>query len=167
MRVHLDGIRPHHRSEFDLQRALATAAPSILGSLCSAVSCALRNIASTEAASPSRFADVHHWTVAASSALGLTKDQIDHALSANPLTDAVAALLEPKKEWTGTATELLAALAQVGYPRMASTPRALSEQLNVTPLKIFGIDMEKHRDADQRWIRLTQTPESCVTNALS
>jgi hypothetical protein len=43
---------------------------------------------------------------------------------------------------------------------MASTPRALSEQLNVTPLKIFGIDMEEHRDADQRWIRLTQTPES-------
>jgi hypothetical protein len=124
-------------------------------------------LATTESKSPSRFADTHHWTVSASTALGLTVDQIDHALSANPLTDAVAALLEPKNEWTGTATELLAALAHVGYPRMASTPRTLSEQLNVTPLKIFGIDMEKHRDADQRWIRLTQTPETCVTNALS
>jgi hypothetical protein len=45
--------------------------------------------------------------------------------------------------------------------------QSASEQLNVTPLKIFGIDMEKHRDADQRWICLTQTPETCVTNALS
>jgi hypothetical protein len=126
MRVHLDGIRPHHRNEYDIGCDIETAAPSIVGSLCAAVSCALRNMASTDARSPSRFADVHHWTMAAAPALGLTPDQINHALAASPLTDAVANLLEGKKEWTGTATDLLAALDKVGYPRMASTPRALA-----------------------------------------
>ncbi len=161
MHIHLDGIRPHHRNEYDIGCAIETAAPSVVGSLCAAVSCALRNLASADARSPSRFADVHHWTMAAAPALGLTPDQINYALAASPLTDAVANLLEGKKEWTGTATALLAALAKVGYPRMASTPRALSQQLTTTPLEMFGIRMEKQR-GDDRNIRLTQTPEICV-----
>jgi hypothetical protein len=101
--------------------------------------------------------------MSAAPALGLTPDQINHALAASPLTDAVATLLESKKEWSGTATDLLAALDKVGYPRLASTPRSLSEQLNTTPLALFGIRMEKEHTGHDRQIHLTQTPDSCVS----
>src|SRR5260370_37381823 len=82
MRVHLDGVRPHHRNEYDIGCAIQTAAPSIVGALCAAVSCALRNMASTHARSPSRSANVHHWTMPAAPALGPPPEQITYPLAA-------------------------------------------------------------------------------------
>jgi hypothetical protein len=162
--VRLDAMKfPAARTEQTFVRNLQDSAPAILGSLCAAVSAALLNIATTEFTSVSRFADVHLWTAAASTALGLTPDQINIALAASPLVDAIQELLETRSEWTGSLTELHNALRAHGMPGLPATARVLSEQLNSTALALFGITHECSRTNEGRWICVTQTSSPCVT----
>src|SRR5207237_7876069 len=78
---------------------LQAAAPAILGAFYAAVTAALSNTAAT-AESVSRFADVHHWTTAAALVLGLISHQINVALAANPIVDALHVLFDSQPAWT-------------------------------------------------------------------
>jgi hypothetical protein len=129
------------------------AAPAILGTLCAAVTAALSNATANKTAPVSRFADVHQWTMAAAPILGLTPQQINRALSANPLVDAVDGLLQTQSEWTGTASDLLKNLRTIGFSA-ATDARHLSVQLNATPLALFGIALEKSSTHDKHLIHL-------------
>jgi hypothetical protein len=152
--IRLDALKPAYN--------LTNAAPQILGSLCAAVSTALSNLASlTGFTSVSRFADVHQWTLAAQSTLRLTPEEINRAVAFSPLVDALQDLLETRPEWTGTATQLLTVLRKHKVPNLPSTPKGISQQLNVTPLALFGIDIEKTVGED-REIHLTHRFPTCV-----
>jgi energy-coupling factor transporter ATP-binding protein EcfA2 len=164
MHIHLDVLAPTAaRPEIFSERSLEAATPAILGSLCAAVKLALAKLASTEFTSVSRFADVHQWTAAAAPALGLTQDEINVALAASPLVDAIQELLETNSEWTGTPTELHSALRKQGMSSLPCTPKVLSEQLSSTAFALFGITHESWRTNAERRIRVTQTPSPCVT----
>ena len=125
---------------------------------------ALAKIATTEFTSVSRFADVHQWTAAAAPALGITQDEINIALAASPLVDAIQELLETSQEWTGTPTQLHNTLRARGMSSLPSTPKVLSEQLSSTAFALFGITHESSRTDTERRIRMTQTPSPCVMN---
>jgi hypothetical protein len=163
MHVHLEALAPTlARPEILSERSLEAATPAILGSLCAAVKLALAKLTSTEFTSVSRFADVHQWTAAAAPALGLRPDEINIALAASPLVDAIQELLEARSEWTGTPTELHNALRKQGMSSLPCTPKVLSEQLNSTSFALFGITHESWRTTAERQIRMTQTPSPCV-----
>ena len=152
------------RTELAFEQTLESALPSIFGSLCDAAKMALAKFAITEFTSVSRFADVHQWTAAAAPALGLTQDEINIALAASPLVDAIQELLESRPEWTGTPTELYNTLRVQHMSSLPATPRVLSEQLNSTAFALFGITHESWKAAHgERRIRVAQIPSPCAT----
>ncbi len=142
LNIHLDARSPATlRTENVLAEQVEAAAPAILGSLCAAIS---QSLATGSATPP---------------ALGLTTEQTDTALAANPLIDALHQLLSENNEWTGTPTQLQNALSFDGRPQH------LSEQLNALPLSIFGIQLESWRSHRTRQIRLTTTSSVVVRKA--
>ena len=86
-----------------------------MAGLCNAVTAAL--------------ADPHHWIASAAPALGLTLDDVNSALSADPLIRAITALLETDGVWTGTATELQTVLETKAVP---ISPRPLKVSLSAS-----------------------------------
>jgi energy-coupling factor transporter ATP-binding protein EcfA2 len=164
IRVELDSIAPANlRTESAIERQLQLAAPSILGTLCAAVASALANAAASTSAVASRFADVYQWTMSAAPVLGLTPEQINHALAANPIVDAIAALLESQPEWSGTATALLEKFQAMEIENLPANARNLSQQLNATPLSLFGIELERKQTHNEYLIGLRkQTPDSSL-----
>jgi len=110
------------RPEEDLRREIKERRPLILGALLSAVAGALRHRGETPAVL-TRMADFCVWVSAAETALGWEKGdfisaytgnrkgQIEAALEADPLSDAVAQLVEAN-DWIGSPTELLARLGE-------------------------------------------------------
>jgi putative DNA primase/helicase len=163
--VRLDAIASAaSRTESTFEQNLEGAVATILGSLCNAVKTALAKIATTEFTPVSRFADVHQWTAAAAPALGITQDEINIALAASPLVDAIQELLETRQEWTGTPTELHNTVRARGMSSLPATPRVLSEQLNSTAFTLFGITHESWKTTNgERRIRVAQTSPSCAT----
>src|ERR1051326_6973143 len=158
--VRLNAIElPRLRTLTSLDQKLEFAAPSILATLCHAISSALSNLRSIDAPAVSHMPHVHQWTTAAAPSLGLTTEQINSAVAADPLIGAVQTLLESSHEWTGTATELARILD------VAITPQHLSEQLNALPLALFGLTFASWMGHRQRRIRLAQTREVAVSKA--
>jgi hypothetical protein len=153
-----DAIQPaRRRSHHDIADDYAVASPKILAALCTAVSTALGNVAETTVPSPSRFVDAHQWIASAAPAIGLSLEEINAALHTTPLVRALTGLLAEWGEWTGTATALLALLKERGASGLPATARVLSEQLNSTPLAVFGISYTTNRKNDERRIRLAVT----------
>jgi len=151
--VTLPPIPPaERRFEAELLGALEESWPRILGALCSALSVALRRlpeIMQPSARRPSdRCADALAWAMAASPALGCTEEQIEQAFDPppppHPMVEAVQALLERRRCWTGSATELLDLL----QPALScQTPKGVSEQLRKCMLTLAdaGIELKFRR----------------------
>jgi hypothetical protein len=161
-----DAIQPaRRRSHHDIADDYAVASPKILAALCTAVSAALGNVAETTVPSPSRFVDAHQWIASAAPALGLSLEEINAALHTTPLVRALTGLLAEWGEWTGTPTELVAALR--GSPGVPTNTKALTQSLNTTPLAVFGIHYTVNRKMDRRRITLSMTDASknlsCLT----
>jgi hypothetical protein len=164
LRIELAPIdAPRVSTETCLAQKLQAAAPAILGTLCAAVTAALSNTAAT-AESVSRFADVHHWTTAAAPILGLTGHQINVALAANTIVDALHVLLDSQPEWTGTSTKLLQTLEHLGFAALAANATHLSEQLNSSRLELFGITQRRTHTGSERQIHLTLTSQVSVSS---
>jgi hypothetical protein len=115
------------RPEAELWNSLEAAMPGILGGLLDAVSMALRESPSVQLDQLPRMADFAVWAVAAEQSFGCTpgaflsayRDQIaagnEIVIESSPIAVPLLDLLAKAKDWTGTATELLAALEeQVG-----------------------------------------------------
>jgi len=96
---------------------------------------------------------------------GNRDEAVEGVIDADPIAAAVRAVMTTRTEWTGTASELLGALAEMAGERVAKSktwpdsPRALAGRLRraATFLRKIGIDIgfEREGRARTRIIRIT------------
>ena len=151
--------------EFEAER------PRVLGALLDAVARGVAMLPDTKLGKLPRMADFAIWATACETALwpagtfcaaysGNREDAAEDVLGADPIANAVRALMAQRAEWTGTASDLLRALVGPAGPR---SPRALSGQLRrvATFLRETGIEVTfaKEGHARTRVIRIARAPE--------
>ena len=166
------------RPEQELWAAFEVERPRILGVLLDAVAKGLAELPRTRLEKLPRMADFALWATACESALwpsgtfwsaycGNRDEAVDGVIDADPIAAAVRAVMTTRTEWTGTASELLGALAEMAGERVAKSrtwpdsPRALAGRLRraATFLRKIGIDIgfEREGRARTRMIRITTT----------
>jgi len=115
---------------------------AVFTTLCEAVSTSLRRIHDVDLENITRFPDCAAWTAAAAPALGLGESEVIEPFTtrtaiwtgADPLRDAIHALLEVNPTWTGQATDLLNHLRdRVPDSALPRTPKGLSQALDRMP----------------------------------
>ncbi|OPH82908.1 hypothetical protein [Nitrobacter vulgaris] len=170
------------RPEQELWAAFEAERPRLLGVLLDAVAKGLAELPRTKLDKLPRMADFALWATACETALwpsgtfwsaycGNRDEAVDGVIDADPIAAAVRALMQARTEWTGTASDLLGALAEMAGERVAKSktwpdsPRALAGRLRraATFLRKVGIDIgfEREGRARTRMIRImTATPES-------
>jgi hypothetical protein len=162
-------------AEFEAER------PRILGVLLDAVARGLAELPQTKLDKLPRMADFALWATACETALwpsgtfwsaysGNRDEAVEGVIDADPIASAVRALILARTEWTGTASELLGALAEMAGERIAKSkswpdsPRALAGRLRraATFLRKIGIDITFGREgrARTRIIHITTTAQS-------
>jgi hypothetical protein len=166
------------RPEQELWAAFETERPRILGVLLDAVVKGLAELPRTKLDKLPRMADFALWATACETALwpsgtfwsaycGNRDEAVDGVIDADPIAAAVRAVMTTRTEWTGTASELLGALAEMAGEGVAKaktwpdSPRALAGRLRraATFLRKIGIDIgfEREGRARTRTIRITTT----------
>jgi len=159
---------PDHerRTKEQVWEGFRKAHPRILGALLDAAAHALRTLPDVKPDALPRMADFAHWAIAAEHGLGLCegefltayrenrKDAHGQALDACPIVEPLERFMSDKSEWTGTATDLHAALedkttegqrARPGWPKDGTR---LSGQLRrIAPnLRSRGLDITLSRE---------------------
>jgi hypothetical protein len=158
---------------FEVQRA------RILGVLLDAVAHGLERLPETRLEKLPRMADFALWVTACETALwpagtfwsaycGNRDDVVEDVIDADPIAAAVRAVMATRTEWTGTASDLLGALAEAAGERAAKSktwpdsPRTLSGRLRraATFLRKIGIEISFGREgrARTRAIHIAATP---------
>jgi len=138
--------------ETELLAILSHFLPAMLGSLCSAVSTALRRLPDLPVPS-GRLPDALAWILAASPTLAcpgepcFTEDEIREAFAAHvPRTveEAVRLLLQQQPQWSGTASQLFELLSPLAS---CCSPKVLSQQLrdSAPTLAACGITVKFRR----------------------
>jgi hypothetical protein len=166
------------RPEQELWAAFEAERPRILGVLIDAVAKGLAELPRTKLDKLPRMADFALWATACETALwpqgtfwsaycGNRDDAVEGVIDADPIAAVVSAVMTTRTEWTGTASELLGALAEVAGERAAKSktwpdsPRALAGRLRraATFLRKIGIDIGFGREgrARTRIIHITTT----------
>jgi hypothetical protein len=165
----------HRRPEGELQAAFNQELPRILGALLDAVVEGLRRLPETRLPKLPRMADFALWATACEtawcpagtfwSAYCRNRDEaVEGVIEANPVAAAVCALMSMRTAWSGTASELLIALAkstnEAKSKEWPSSPRSLSGKLRrVAPfLRKVGTEIkfgEREGRARNRIIRIT------------
>jgi hypothetical protein len=164
------------RPEAELWAAFEAERPRILGVLLDAVVEGLRRLPETHLPRLPRMADFALWATACETALwpagtfwaaycGNRDEAVEGVIEADPIAAAVRALMASRTEWTGTASELLGALAEMAGERVAKaktwpdSPRALAGRLRraATFLRKIGIEIgfEREGRARTRTIHIT------------
>jgi hypothetical protein len=164
------------RPEQELWAAFELERPRILGVLLDAVARGLAELPRTKLDKLPRMADFALWATACETALwpsgtfwsaycGNRDEAVDGVIDADPIAAAVRAMMTARTEWTGTASDLLGALAEMAGERVAKaktwpdSPRALAGRLRrAAPfLRKIGIDIgfEREGRARTRTIRMT------------
>jgi hypothetical protein len=173
------------RPEQELWAAFEAERPRILGVLLDAVVEGLRRLPETRLPRLPRMADFALWASACEAALwpagtfwaaycGNRDEAVDGVIDGDPIAAAVRALMVTRTEWTGTASELLGALAEQAGERVAKakswpeSPRVLAGRLRraATFLRKVGIEIGFGREgrARTRIIRIsTAEPSSPET----
>ena len=168
-------------TEKKLFSVFEAACPQLLGALLSAASHALADYDKIVPDQVPRMADFSLWVVAAEPALGLKPGSFLSAYTANrsaanelpletPVAEAVRKLFLP---WTGTATELLAALETLIDDRTKrskswpSSGRGLSNALRrlASNLRASGVEIQFFREAGMGGRRLISLSESLGDSA--
>jgi len=165
------------RSECWLRTEFERVRPRVFGALLDAVSMALRNWDSVELSERPRLADFVQWVVAAEPALPWEPgtferlyadnraESSESSIEASAVAAAIISLMAHHATWSGTASDLLAALDQaagsavrsrVDFPKL---PRGLSDALaRVAPaLAERGIIVSRQRKTAARYITLIRT----------
>lgn len=171
------------RPEQELWAAFEAERPRLLGVLLDAVAKGLAELPRTKLDKLPRMADFALWATACETALwptgtfwsaycGNRDEAVDSVIDADPIATAVRALIQARTEWTGTASELLGALAEMAGERVAKSktwpdsPRALAGRLRraATFLRKVGIDIgfEREGRARTRMIRITTTTQTAA-----
>ncbi|MEO8884308.1 MAG: hypothetical protein ABI377_12995 [Devosia sp.] len=169
------------RPEQELWEAFEAERPRILGVLLDAVARGLAELPRTKLDRLPRMADFALWATACETALwptgtfwsaycGNRDEAVDGVIDADPIAAAVRAVMTTRTEWTGTASDLLVALAEMAGERVAKaktwpdSPRALSGRLRraATFLRKVGIDIgfEREGRTRTRMIRIITTGKS-------
>jgi hypothetical protein len=164
------------RPEQELWAAFEAERPRLLGVLLDAVAKGLAELPRTKLDKLPRMADFALWATACETALWPQgtfwsaycrnrDDAVEGVIDADPIAAAVRAVMTTRTEWTGTASELLGALAEMVGERVAKSktwpdsPRALAGRLRraATFLRKIGIDIgfEREGRARTRMIRIT------------
>jgi len=168
------------RPEKALWDEFNAARPQLLGTLIDAVSHGLRRLPDTRLDRLPRMADFALWATACETALwtagtfgaayaGNRDEAVDSVIEADPVGSAVRSLMGARTEWTGTASDLLGALAEEVGEKVRksndwpSSPRALSGRVRraATFLRKVGVDITFEREgrARTRTIRIARKPE--------
>ena len=174
------------RPEQELWAAFEAERPRLLGVLLDAVAKGLAELPRTKLARLPRMADFALWATACETSLwasgtfwsaycGNRDEAVDGVIDADPIAAAVRALMQARTEWTGTASDLLGALAEMAGERVAKSktwpdsPRALAGRLRraATFLRKVGIDIgfEREGRARTRMIRIISTTQSAATDS--
>jgi hypothetical protein len=157
------------RPEAELWAAFEAESPKILGVLLDAVAQGLRLLPDTRLERLPRMADFALWATACETAIwpagtfwsaycGNRDEAVENVIEADPVAAAVCAVMAERTEWTGTATDLLGALAEEAGERVAkaktwpANPRALSGRLRraATFLRRVGIDIDYAKEGRAR-----------------
>jgi hypothetical protein len=167
------------RPEVALWAAFEAERPRILGVLLDAVAEGLKRLPETRLEKLPRMADFALWAAACETALWpagtfwsaycCNRDEaVEGVIDADPIAGAVRAMMASRREWTGTASDLLGALAEVVGERVVKSktwpdsPRALAGRLRraATFLRKIGIEISFGREgrARTRTILITTTP---------
>jgi hypothetical protein len=165
---------------FEAQRA------RILGVLLDAVVQGLRRLPETRLEKLPRMADFALWATACETALwpagtfwsaycGNRGEVVEGVIDADPIAAATRAVMATRTEWTGTASDLLGALADAAGERAAKSkawpdsPRALSGRLRraASFLRKIGIEISFGREgrARTRMIRVTTTASQSTSES--
>ena len=134
------------RPEAELWAVFETERPRILGALLDAVVQGLRMLPQTRLEKLPRMADFALWATACETALwpagtfwsalcGNRDEAVEGVIDADPIAAAVRSMMATRTMWTGTASDLLGALAEAAGERVAKSktwpdsPRALAGRL--------------------------------------
>jgi hypothetical protein len=174
------------RPEAELWAAFESERPRILGVLLDAVVQGLKRLPETRLEKLPRMADFALWAAACETAFwpagtfwsaycGNRDEAVEGVIDADPIAAALRALMAARTEWTGTASDLLGALAEAAGERVAKSktwpdsPRALASRLRrAAPfLRKIGIEVafKKEGRARARIINITNitvTPPSAA-----
>jgi hypothetical protein len=171
------------RPEAELWAAFEAERLRILGVLLDAVVQGLRRLPETRLEKPPRMADFALWATACETALwpagtfcsaycGNRDEAVEGVIDADPIAAAVRIVMATRTEWTGTASDLLGALAEAAGERVAKSktwpdsPRALAGRLRRAAafLRKIGIEISFGREGRARTrtihIATTPTPEN-------
>jgi hypothetical protein len=165
------------RPEQELWEAFESERPSILGALLDAVAKGLAELPRTKLDKLPRMADFALWATACETVLwpagtfwsaycGNRDEAVEGVIDADPIAAAVRALMATLTEWTGTASDLLGALAKIVEERVVksktwpASPQALSGRLRraASFLRKIGLEISFDRSpapARMRIIRVT------------
>src|SRR6516162_1829499 len=167
------------RPEAELWTAFEVDRPCILGVLLDAVVEGLKRLPETRLEKFPRMADFALWATACETALwpagtfcsaysGNRDEAVEGVIDAEPIAATVRAVMATRTVWTGTASDLLGALAEVAGERVAKSktwpdsPRALAGRLRraATSLRKIGIEIGFGREgrARTRTIHITAAP---------
>jgi hypothetical protein len=167
------------RPEAELWAEFEAERPRILGVLLDAVVQGLRRLPETRLEKLPRMADFALWATACETALwapgtfwsaycGNRDEAVEGVIDADPISAAVRSMMAARTVWTGTASVLLGALAEVVDDRTAKlktwpdSPRALAGRLRraATFLRKIGIEITFDREgrARTRTITIAVTP---------
>jgi hypothetical protein len=167
------------RPEAELWAAFEAERPRILGVLLDAVVHGLRRLPETRLDKLPRMADFALWATACETAIwpagtfwsayrGNRDEAVEGVIDADPIAAAVRAVMATRTEWTGTASDLLGALAEAAGERVPKSktwpdsPRALAGRLRrAAPfLRKTGIKISFGREgrARTRTIHIATTP---------
>jgi len=173
----------HRRPEQELWAAFDAERPRVLGVLLDAVVEGLKRLPETRLEKLPRMADFALWATACETALwpagtfwsaycGNRDDAVEGVIDADPIATARARRMATRTVWTGTASDLLGALAEVVGERVAKSkswpdgPRALAGRLRraATFLRKIGIEIGFGREgrARTRTINITTIQPSAT-----
>jgi hypothetical protein len=167
--------------EQELWAAFEAERPRILGVLLDTLARGLAKLPQTKLDKLPRMADFALWATACETALwpvgtfwaaycGNRDEAVEGVIDADPVATAVRGLMTTRTEWTGTASELLGALAEMAGERLAKSKswpdsaRALAGRLRraATFLRKIGIEIGFSREgrARTRIIHISTTGSS-------
>jgi energy-coupling factor transporter ATP-binding protein EcfA2 len=132
------------RKEQDIEAKLKELGGEMFGAVLDAISAALRNMHATPEARWARMVDATTFALAAAETLGTDRPELERAMrenvsardqiviEENALTEAVVKLIDRVHSWSGTSSELLAALiAEGANPKLLpAAPNAVSHEMN-------------------------------------
>lgn len=171
--VEVQRIEPEERrEESEINQEFEKNRSAILGGIFDAVCLAMKIYPNLSIGYLPRMADFAKWAYAISEALGYgggffmkayeenAKKQNEEALEAEPVAVAIVKLLEYKKEWEGTPTDLYVALTELienlGIDRRVwiKTPNVLGRKLREVKsnLKVKGILFDEFKGEERTYL---------------